>query len=292
MIERTGEVLNPALGHRASESPEVLCFEDKKLDVTGRCLVDGGGNEIPLTRSEFSLLLAFARSPGRVLARDQLLNAVAGRDAAPYDRSIDVLVGRLRRKIETNPKEPRLVVTVPGVGYKFTGKTHSSKPHAATVSAPPLIGQSTRQSVMSKSAALEESATDSLPKRLLHAGQHRFNVRRLAYSAATIVAFAAIAGGLWLMPEGRPAQEAPPRLSIVVLPFVNLSGDPAQGYLADVITDELTTSLSRQRDAFVISRSTAFSYKGKAVSIREIGKELGVRYVLEGSEQSPTVASE
>jgi adenylate cyclase len=77
-----------------------------------------------------------------------------------------------------------------------------------------------------------------------------------------------------------------PRLSIVVLPFANLSGDPAQDYLADVITDELTTSLSRIGGAFVIARSTAFTYKGKAVDAKQVGRDLGVRYVLEGSEQN------
>ena len=75
------------------------------------------------------------------------------------------------------------------------------------------------------------------------------------------------------------------RFSIVVLPFVNLSGDASQDYLADVISDELTTGFSRFRDNFVISRSTAFTYKGKPIDVRQIGKDLGVRYVLEGSVQ-------
>ena len=74
-----------------------------------------------------------------------------------------------------------------------------------------------------------------------------------------------------------------PRLSIVVLPFENLSGDKEQDYFADGITDYLTTDLSHLRDSFVISRSTAFTYKGKPVDVKQIGRELGVRYVLEGS---------
>jgi TolB-like protein/Flp pilus assembly protein TadD len=75
----------------------------------------------------------------------------------------------------------------------------------------------------------------------------------------------------------------PPRLSIVVLPFVNLSNDPEQEYFADGITDDLTTDLSRISGSFVIARSTAFTYKAKAAGTRQIGRELGVRYVLEGS---------
>src|ERR1700733_7024391 len=74
-------------------------------------------------------------------------------------------------------------------------------------------------------------------------------------------------------------------LSIVVLPFTNLSGDPSQDYFADGITENLTTDLSHIRNSVVIARNTAFTFKGKNISIKEISKELGVRYVLEGSVQ-------
>jgi TolB-like protein/class 3 adenylate cyclase/Flp pilus assembly protein TadD len=78
---------------------------------------------------------------------------------------------------------------------------------------------------------------------------------------------------------------SPPRLSIVVLPFANLSGDPEQDYFVDGVTESLTTDLSRISGSFVIGRHTAFTYKGKAVDLKKIGRELNVRYVLEGSVQ-------
>src|SRR5206468_9012100 len=74
-----------------------------------------------------------------------------------------------------------------------------------------------------------------------------------------------------------------PRLSIVVLPFANLSNDPDQQYFADGITEDLTIDLSRISNSFVISRNTAFTYRNKPVDAKQIGRELGVRYVLEGS---------
>jgi TolB-like protein/class 3 adenylate cyclase len=77
----------------------------------------------------------------------------------------------------------------------------------------------------------------------------------------------------------------PPRLSLVVLPFANIGGDPEQEYFVDGVTESLTTDLSRISGAFVIGRSTAFTYKGKAVDLKQIGRELNVRYVLEGSVQ-------
>jgi len=96
------------------------------------------------------------------------------------------------------------------------------------------------------------------------------------------------AGGAWWIrsrvPPGQPADSTEaPRLSIVVLPFRNLSGDPSQDYFADGITEDLTTDLSRIAGSFVIARNTAFTFKDKAVDVREIGRDLGVRYVLEGS---------
>ena len=125
--------------------------------------------------------------------------------------------------------------------------------------------------------------------------------------AAIAALFVAIAGGAWyFLVANRPiaivasgpatvaansaaiAPSAPPEakhLSIVVLPFKNLSGDPAQDYFADGITENITTELSHIRDSFVISRETAFTFKGKSVDAKEVGKELGVRYALEGSVQ-------
>src|SRR6185437_6905889 len=79
-----------------------------------------------------------------------------------------------------------------------------------------------------------------------------------------------------------PERPLAPRLSIVVLPFANLSNDPEQQYFADGITGDLTTSLSRLPDMLVISRNTAFTYRDKPLDTRQIGRELNVRYVLEG----------
>jgi TolB-like protein len=81
------------------------------------------------------------------------------------------------------------------------------------------------------------------------------------------------------------ASSAIPHLSIVVLPFANIGGDLEQQHFVDGVTDSLTTDLSRIADAFVIGRNTAFTFKGKAVDVREIGQELNVRYALEGSVQ-------
>lgn len=109
-----------------------------------------------------------------------------------------------------------------------------------------------------------------------------------ALLAACVAGLVLLTGGLWFgikSARAPPSRADSPRISMVVLPFVNLSGNSAQDYLADAITEGLTTVLSRARDAFVIARSTAFIYKGKAIDIKQVGRELGVRYALEGSAQ-------
>ena len=110
--------------------------------------------------------------------------------------------------------------------------------------------------------------------------------RRMVFAVVLLVVVAA-AATWWASPRFVPGRRAvgteAPRLSIVVLPFTNLSGDPTQDYFADGITEDLTTDLSRLAGSLVISRNTAFTYKGKVADARQIGRELGVRYVLEGS---------
>ncbi len=97
-----------------------LAFAGWTLDPQRRELRNDRGDEVELTTGEFDLLLVFARAPNRPLNRDQLMDKLRGRDWSPFDRSIDTQVGRLRKKIETDPKNPTLIKTVRGVGYVFT----------------------------------------------------------------------------------------------------------------------------------------------------------------------------
>lgn len=104
--------------------------------------------------------------------------------------------------------------------------------------------------------------------------------------AHPVRAYAMVRDGINLGSQtGRRAPFSPPRLSIVVLPFADLSSDPEQAYFVDGITESLTTDLSQIEGAFVIGRHTAFTYKGKPVDLKQLGCELNVRYVLEGTVQ-------
>jgi len=201
------------------EGSESVHFADFTLDVVGCTLTAANGQDVPLRRAEFALLLAFLRSPVRVLSRDHLLNAVAGRPSAPFDRSIDVLVSRLRRKIEAAAGAPRLIVTIPGLGYKF----------------------------MARPQVVQHSPHDRQ-----HVG---IDLRR----------------------------SSPDKSSVAILPFRNLSGDRSQDYFAEGITEEITTALSRIPSLAVIAQRSTSAVRDRSADILQLGRELGVGYVLEGS---------
>ncbi len=110
----------PAAPGRPAGAPKHLRFAGWSLDLGRRRLEAPDGLIVDLTTGEYELLIAFAERPQRVLTRNQLLDLARGREAAPFDRSIDVQVSRIRRKIEADPKAPEMIVTVRGDGYMFT----------------------------------------------------------------------------------------------------------------------------------------------------------------------------
>jgi adenylate cyclase len=255
------------LARNAGKSPQeegrgAFGFAGLVLDLDACTLKRESGEAIALTRGEFALLREFVRRPGRVLSRDLLLDAMSGRSNFPFDRSVDVMVGRLRKKVEPEPKQPTVIQTVPGEGYRFNAPLSPCAPAAETI--PSTIAASAGDTAIAPPAGGPRTLRALWP---------------VAAAAVMLCLFAAAAAIQW-----RPLpQKDAPRLSIVVLPFENMSGDKEQDYFADGITDDLTTDLSHLQDSFVISRGTAFTYKGKPVDAKEIGRELGVRYVLEGS---------
>jgi DNA-binding winged helix-turn-helix (wHTH) protein len=165
------------------------------LDLDRCSLLRADGGDVALTHDEFALLREFVRHPGRVLSSDYLLDALVGKHAGPFDRGVDVLVGRLRRKIEADPKQPRLIVTVSGEGYRFDGltKTFQSAPTGRALTVNPSRVEP-RNVVEGADKPMDAAAGSTA---------------RLEHPAA-------------------------PRLSLVVLPFANISGDASQDYFVDV----------------------------------------------------------
>lgn len=125
LLARVRSVLRrTSKGGRSEAEPvgSFACFAGWRLDLNAHDLTSPGGQPVALTWHEFQLLVAFVQHGKRVLTREAILELVAGRNWTPDDRSVDMLVGKLRKKIEKNPRDPQLIETVRGVGYKFTAK--------------------------------------------------------------------------------------------------------------------------------------------------------------------------
>lgn len=117
-LRRATELSLPVL-RKSTEAHECFCFHGWVLDMSARELLQPDGAPCALTQGEFALLAALLRQPGRVWSREQLLEHTRGLDTEVYDRTIDVLILRLRRKIEPNPRVPQLICTERGMGYVF-----------------------------------------------------------------------------------------------------------------------------------------------------------------------------
>jgi TolB-like protein/Tfp pilus assembly protein PilF len=195
-----------------SASRELYAFEGYTLDPTRGCL-RGSSGEIELRPKSFELLLYLIENAGRLIPKDELINAVWP-NVIVSDDSLAQCVSDLRYAL--NDPDRRMIKTVPRRGYLF----------AAPVS------------------ILANETTTSL---------------------------------------SRPALPLPDKPSVAVLPFENMTGDPDQDYFVDGVVEEITTAISRLPWLFVIARNSSFSFKGRAVDVKQLGRELGVLYILEGS---------
>ena len=117
VLRRTLAAPAPAGAAAVEAAPRRYRFADWELDLAARRLLDPGGREVALTGGEFDLLSVFLAHPGRVLSRDFLLEQTRRREAAPFDRTIDVQVGRLRKKLEVDVDDPRIIKSVRSAGY-------------------------------------------------------------------------------------------------------------------------------------------------------------------------------
>jgi DNA-binding response OmpR family regulator/TolB-like protein len=141
VLAGAASVMQPPGEDGSAETAETIAVNGVTLDIAGHCFIDAAGREVKLTRAELALLATLLRRPGQVLSRDRLLDAVSSRNSDAFDRSIDNLVARLRRKIERDAGNPRLILSVRGAGYKF-----SSRPEAGD--APPFPSAQARCSIL------------------------------------------------------------------------------------------------------------------------------------------------
>jgi TolB-like protein/DNA-binding winged helix-turn-helix (wHTH) protein len=231
-------------------SAERYLIGESTLDVSQGCLRRNGA-DVALRPKSFALLHYLVTHAGRLVTKDELLSNIWP-DVIVTEDSLTRCISEVRAALEDTGQT--MIKTVSKRGYVFAGPV----------------------TLLDERVALSPANQVPEPRR---------DVRRTGWALPLIgvAAVVAIIGGvIWSNAFWRPAR-APPRLSLIVLPFSNLSADPAQDYLGDIITEELTTALSRLRGSTVISSSSAFTFKGKPVDIKQLGSDLGVSYALEGS---------
>jgi TolB-like protein/DNA-binding winged helix-turn-helix (wHTH) protein len=288
--------MDAAAEQRPAEGPSrpaALAFGGFVLDPTRGVLRGRDGAELPLRPKSFDVLRHLAEQAGRLVPRDELMAAVWP-DVFVTDDSITQCVVEIRHVL--GAEGPRLLRTVPRRGYMLAAEV-------TRVAPPPLRAVPAGGAACAPGPGAEPDGRAP--------GHRRPRRPVLLAGAGAAAALAAGAAGWWrllwwppstpapLAPAEPPAAVLPPtpavrtpavgetpasrRLSLVVLPFANEDREAEQDGAADAITDTLTTVLSRDSLFFVIGRGAARTYKGLTVDVRQVGRELGVRYAVQGT---------
>ncbi len=255
------------------EKYPVYSLGEFSLDVGQRKLSRAGAS-VHLTPLPFQVLVYLIKHRERLVTRGELLDKFwEGKDV--YDDSLRKAVGAIRKALDDRQEHPRFIETRYGEGFRYVGPL--TEPCAA-------VGPEKEQEISGISIAAAEPLLPSQTQSLF--------TRKFAKSAKLAAIFG-VAAGLAILfviasafyrgTDRRAETAAVPIRSLAVLPLKNLTGDPAQDYFGDGVTESLINELAKVRDLKVIARNSAFAFKGKEVDVREIGRRLGVAAVLEGS---------
>lgn len=236
--------------------PPVYRFGTFRLDSrTGE--ISSNGTKTQLREQPFQILLALLEKPSDLVTREDLVRRLwpAG-TYVDYDRGLNKAILSLREALNDSAENPRFVETLPRKGYRFIASVAPEQPESSDAPAPPH------------------------PERASRSG--RWIIAALVVLAALGVALAANLGGLrdWVSNRSRHSSQI---AALAVIPLENLSRDPDQEYFADGMTDELITDLAKTATARMTSRTSVMRYKGTKKSVREIGRELGVDAIVEGT---------
>jgi TolB-like protein/DNA-binding winged helix-turn-helix (wHTH) protein len=245
------------------------------------------GHALKLERIPLELLLLLAERQGAVVSRQEIIDRLWGKDVfVDTEHGINTAIRKIRQTLKDDPEQPRFVQTVTGKGYRFVAEINGAKPEPSQPSSqPPLEPMEQRTprppSGLEVSGRSDSTVLTSHPKKSIP----KLAIATLAIILLAVSALALNLGGI----RGRifPTRAAQIH-SIAVIPLANLSGDSSQDYFADGMTDELITSLAKNHNLRVVSRTSAMQYKGVKRPLPDIARELNVDGILEGSiERTP-----
>jgi TolB-like protein/DNA-binding winged helix-turn-helix (wHTH) protein len=222
---------------------------------------------VPIGERALDVLHALVERAGEPVTRDEIIAAVWPVTVVE-DNNLNMQIAALRRALDGGTTTS-CIQTIPRRGYRFIAPVARERRPTLPLAQPSALPE----------PDCADHPLDAKPR-------PSYLVRRpMIWIGATLMLLAGTAAAWQAKSRWFSGSSEVPRLSIVVLPFTNLASDPAQQYFVDGITEDLTTDLSRLADMLVISRDTAFTYKGEPVSAKRIRRDLNVRYVLEGSVQ-------
>jgi TolB-like protein/DNA-binding winged helix-turn-helix (wHTH) protein len=265
---------------------EVLLFEGFRLDRRRGCLLgqdeDGAWRPVALSSRAFDVLAILADRQGALFSKDEIM-AAAWPGIVVDDNNLAVQISALRRILDRNRANGSCIQTIAGRGYRFVAPVERTN-SAALPLALPQSGNGVDQHIAEDEQLQGRPGVPSCPDKPPSQASRQWPRRGMIAGIVSALLFvvAGLVGWHLRSPwsdETRPAA----RLSIVVLPFADLSAARDQQYFADGVTEDLTTDVSRIPGALVISADTALTYRNKPIDAKQIGSELGVRYVLEGS---------
>ena len=273
------------------DMPARHSFGPFRLDTQRRRL-ERDGVVVPLSPRAFDILQVLVEDRGRVLSRAEIMARVWP-GLAVEEHNLSVQMSKLRRALGDTGEEATVIATLPGRGYRFVAAVDAPAPPGAAASWPPDLATPApaspdalpgRTPDAAGAASVGDQSADASPARAPAPFPDPLPPARVPlFRRRTVLLAAGLAATLVAWLALRPVPRSAPALSIVVMPFRDLSDGPGQAYLADAIGDDLTTDLAHIPGSTVIARETADSYKGHAVPVAEIGRVLGVRYLLEGS---------
>src|SRR5271166_2113045 len=253
----------------AVAADEVFLFEGFRLDLQSGDLfrVDENGDLVAVTIGSRALqiLVLLVMRHGGLVSKDEIMTAVWP-GMVVEDSNLPTQILALRRVLDRGRSNGSCIQTVSGRGYRFAARVT----RCGADPAPAVRGNG------------EDRGAGAPPISRLTTGARarRWAWREIASLCVALAVFGSLTA--WIWDHRWSGADTLPRLSMVVLPFTNFGGDLDQEHFVDAITSDLTTELSRIGHGFVISRNTAFTYRNKSVDTKQIGRELGVRYVVEG----------
>jgi TolB-like protein/DNA-binding winged helix-turn-helix (wHTH) protein len=267
---------------------ETLVFEGWRFDQRTRrllCLTAAGvWTPVSIGSRALDILAVLLEQPGKLVSKDAILDAVWPNTAVEIN-NLAVQISTLRRVLDDGRTERSCIQTVTGRGYRFVVPVHPDQEALGLTQPPAADGEvPVAETCGNPIVTAPDAGTTADPDLATDHGERPRGIARLVALASMlclVVGASAVFGlkrGFWL-----DGSAGPPSLSLVVLPFNNLSGDPKDEYLVDGITDDLTSDLTHVAGTHVISRESAYTYQGKPRDVRKIADELDVRYVIDGS---------